>query len=58
MERNIIPYMKSENYGIVYDADNKVYIITDRNSARVCEKNFIKASDAVSWAEDNYKVLV
>ena len=51
-----------ENYQIhaITTEDRKIlgFIVCDRNGERVSDKNFEYASEAMEWAQKNYKELV
>lgn len=49
--------MKSENYGVVFDTEEKVYIIVDRNGERLVGDNFTTANLAIAYAENNCEGL-
>ena len=55
--QTIINYMKSENYGVIYIPEHRVFKIVDRNGEIASSKSFNIAAEAIDYAFDEYKTL-
>lgn len=57
MNENIIIYLKSELYSVVYNKETHTFFLVDRNVERISDKNFDIPAGAIEFAEVFYKGL-